>query len=162
MSANRKLLAVVLALAAVGLALLVTLGPGSQDSEVAADWGVIAPDTARAQAQQFIQDWRSIELSAEEERTKVRALERIPAPCCDDNPISTCCCPCNLAKAVWGMSARLIAHEGAGADEVERQVRGWLEGINPDGWAGDACYEGRCDRPFHVDGCGGMDERMIF
>jgi hypothetical protein len=126
------------------------------------DWGVLTPEVARAQAAAFIADYRSIGLTPDQERTKIRALEAIPAPCCDDNSIATCCCPCNLAKAVWGLSARLIAEEGAGVRQVRESVRGWLHAVNERGWSGDACYVGRCDRPFHVYGCGGMDERMIF
>lgn len=164
MKRNGRWLGAVVLFVAVGVAGLFYYGndPWVRDSGEMTDWGLVTPETARAHAAGFIADYRSMQLTAEQERTKIRALEAIPAPCCDDNSIATCCCPCNLAKAVWGLSARLIVEEGAGVEEVRSNVRGWLHAVNEQGWSGDACYRGRCDRPFHVDGCGGMDDRMVF
>ena len=86
----------------------------------------------------------------------------MPAPCCADNTMATCCCPCNMAKAVWGYSAWLIVEKGYDADQLEKEVRRWLADANPNGWSGEACYKGGCSRSFDQDGCGGMVEGYIF
>ncbi len=92
-----------------------------------------------------------------------RALSQIPAPCCSNNTALTCCCPCNMAQTWWGLAKHLIADEGYGVEEVKAAVEEWFEFINPDGFSGDVCYTGGCDRPFADNGCGGMDpQRVVF
>lgn len=136
--------------------------------------------------QQFI-DWHnSIELSAEEQAIRDEALSSQVAPCCDEYPMSTCCCECNLARSVWGLSAYLITEKGYGVDLVQESASQWLhfirpdyyvgraledEGTDPERWGfttGSSCFAGDCDRPFyaetssgHLGGCGGMNE-LIF
>jgi hypothetical protein len=66
-----------------------------------------------------------------------------------------------MAKSWWGLSNHLIADGGYGAEEVRAAVEGWIEFINPEGFSGDACYTSGCPRPFHRDGCGGMDEDRV-
>jgi hypothetical protein len=116
----------------------------------------------REETARLIAHYHAIELSPEQERLKTEALEAIPAPCCDDNSLATCCCPCNLAKASWGLAAWLITEQGYGAEEIRQATRDWLAAANPNGFAGNACYTpGGCARPMHQDGCGGMDDRRV-
>lgn len=118
-------------------------------------------DGSRAELERFIGYYKSIPLTAEQERVKVEALAAIPAPCCADNPLATCCCPCNMAKAAWGMAAWLITEKDYGAEQVRSAAESWLAAANPDGFTGDACYTGGCNRPVHRNGCGGMDDRQV-
>ena len=111
---------------------------------------------ARQQASEFIALFHSIVLTEEQERTKNEALSVLPAPCCADKSIATCCCPCNLAKSVWGLSHFLIAERSSDVLEVRRVVQEWMEFTNQNGYTGDACYIGQCNRPFEANGCGGM------
>ena len=114
-----------------------------------------------AEARELIAAYHSIRLTPEQEQLKVEALSTIPAPCCDKNPLATCCCPCNMAKAAWGLAARLIVEEGAGVSEVREATEDWLRKINPDGFTGDACFTGGCNRSFEHNGCGGMNESRV-
>lgn len=116
----------------------------------------------RAEAAKYIGDYNSYRLTPDQEGIKTAALEKIKAPCCDDNSMATCCCPCNMAKAVWGMSAYLIVEEGYDARQLEKAVRDWLAAANPNGFSGRACYTSGCGRSFDQDGCGGMIEGYIF
>ena len=124
--------------------------------------------------QQFIDYYNTSTLTAEQENVKREALLPLKAPCCDDNSMATCCCPCNLAKSVWGLSDYLIAEKGYGIEEVRESTLQWLRfarsdyyvaqelrdrGVDPDEYGlpkGDGCYVGRCELPFASDGCGGM------
>ncbi|HUO85898.1 MAG TPA: hypothetical protein VM617_00790 [Thermoanaerobaculia bacterium] len=116
---------------------------------------------SREETARFIGYYGSIRLTPEQERVKVEALTAIPAPCCSNNSLATCCCPCNLAKAAWGLSAWLITEKGSGPEEVRQAARDWLAAAAPDGFSGDACYRGGCARPIHQNGCGGMDDRQV-
>jgi hypothetical protein len=133
--------------------------------------------------QQLI-DWHnSIELSTEQQAVRDAALSQLAAPCCDEYPMSTCCCECNLARGVWGLSAYLIAEKGYGADQVREAALQWLHFIRPDYYVASGleqegispglygfstestCFADHCDRAFytetssgHPGGCGGMDE----
>jgi hypothetical protein len=102
---------------------------------------------------------RSIQLTAKQRAVMHEALSSVRAPCCADRTAATCCCPCNMAKTWWGLSKHLIAERDYGADRVREAVIDWIGFINPDGFSGDACYAGRCNEPFHKNGCGGMSER---
>jgi hypothetical protein len=115
----------------------------------------------KEQTKEFIAYSDSIQLTPEQELVKQEALSRIPAPCCSDNSAYTCCCPCNMAKSWWGLSKHLIVYGGYGAEEVGAAVEEWIEFINPAGFSGNACYSGGCQRPFHRNGCGGMDEDQV-
>ncbi|MGD2104377.1 MAG: hypothetical protein PVJ55_04590 [Anaerolineae bacterium] len=124
--------------------------------------------------QRFIDYYEATSLSAEQEQILEEALLPLKAPCCDDNPMSTCCCDCNLAKSVWGLSSYLIAEKDLGVDAVQDSALQWLRfihsdyyigreladrGVNPDRYdlpRGDSCYTGRCELPFADSGCGGM------
>jgi len=117
---------------------------------------------AASQGVEFIGYSRSIVLSPEQQKVRALALGSIPAPCCSKFSAETCCCPCNLAKSVWGLSHYLIANKGAGAAEVSENVRNWIAfaSASPKGPSGTACdTAGGCTRPISQDGCGGMNER---
>lgn len=129
----------------------------------AAASGVALPafSGTREETTRFIEYFRNIPLTPEQERTKVEALTAIPAPCCAENPLSTCCCPCNMAKAAWGLSAWLITEKGFGAEQVREATRAWLAATNPGGFSGDACHSGGCARKISQNGCGGMKEAEV-
>ena len=77
---------------------------------------------AASQAKEFIAYYHSIRLDAEQQKIYEAALGSVPAPCCSDYPILTCCCPCNAAKATWGLSRYLIAKLGYSAPQVKDTV----------------------------------------
>jgi hypothetical protein len=118
----------------------------------------------KEQTRQFIEYERTIRLTPEQEAVKKEALSQIPAPCCSDNSAYTCCCPCNMAKAIWGMAAYLITEKDADAATVRKKTEEWVRLINPDGFPGDTCYTaGGCGKAFAHDGCGGMSaDRLVF
>ncbi len=117
---------------------------------------------AASQSAEFIGYSRSIELSATQRTARNRALASIPAPCCSKFSAATCCCPCNLAKSVWGIANLLITRDHASDAEVGRAARDWIAFVNPGGFTGDVCDSGGgCGRRFSHDGCGGMDERNL-
>jgi len=126
-------------------------------------WGALPAAGIPSQAKRYIAYYRNYSRLITPAQLAIRneALGSIPAPCCDEYSIATCCCPCNLAKTVWGLASHLIVERGAGVATVKREVERWLTTINPEGAAGDACKRGRCEHPFHEDGCGGMNERRI-
>lgn len=128
------------------------------DSDPAFDFRNVA-----ARATEFMGYDRSITLTSGQREVKGRALSAIPAPCCKDYAIRTCCCPCNLARSVWGLARYAIAKRGYGEAQVKGAVQEWLRAVNTSGFSGSACHRGRCGRPFAADGCGGMDEgRLVF
>lgn len=110
------------------------------------------------QAASFIAYNESIALAVAQQKTMDAALSGIPAPCCAEYSMATCCCPCNLAKSAWGLSKYLIAERGYSAPKVKKTAVEWLSVINPGGFSGDACFSGGCGRPFAQNGCGGMSE----
>ncbi|MGH9367283.1 MAG: hypothetical protein ACRD3M_06390 [Thermoanaerobaculia bacterium] len=117
---------------------------------------------APSQSAEFIGYARSLRLTPAQQQLRDRVLERIPAPCCAKFPARTCCCPCNLAKSIWGLSNFVIARENADAAALEKAVRGWIRFVNPGGFTGNACdTAGGCARKFSANGCGGMDERNL-
>lgn len=124
-------------------------------------WSRLPAAESRREAEQYIRWYHTIALTPEQEAIKQAALEAIPAPCCSSFSMATCCCPCNLAKAAWGLAAHDVAVRGYDAAAVRHDVERWLASINPRGAAGDACQRGRCTLPFHRDGCGGMKEGHI-
>lgn len=115
----------------------------------------------REETERFIAYYKSIRLTPEQERVKVEALASIPAPCCSNNPLATCCCPCNMAKAAWGLSAWLIGEKSYDAAQVRQAAKDWLAAANPGGFSGDACDKGGCSRPIRENGCGGMNDAQV-
>lgn len=117
----------------------------------------------RAQTKQFIAWSDSIRLTPEQEKIKEEVLSSIPTTCCSKFSMLTCCCACNMAKTIWGLSNHMLAHEGADAKRLRAAVLEWTRFIGPKGFTGDACFKGGCARPFTDNGCGGMDsEKVVF
>jgi hypothetical protein len=117
---------------------------------------------APSQTAEFIGYNRSIVLTAAQRKVRDKALSAIPAACCSKFSAATCCCECNLAKSVWGLSNVMIARERATAAEVQSAARQWLKFVNGRGFTGDVCdAPGGCGRNFSNNGCGGMDERNL-
>ncbi len=144
------LVSVVVVLAAFGVgALLAPPASGEGDTDL------------QALAAKYIGYESSIRLTPAQEQIKKEALEAIPAPCCSDNTMYTCCCPCNLARAVWGLSAYLITEKGAGVAQVRKSAEEWIAKIGPQGFSGDVCYTGGCGRPMSQNGCGGMSPSQL-
>lgn len=123
--------------------------------------GTVNFTDARRQAAEFISYNDSIVLSPDQKKVMDEALSSIPAPCCAQYSIATCCCPCNLAKSTWGLSKSLIANQHANVAQVRAAASEWLRFTNPDGYTGDACFTKGCNRSFERNGCGGMDEGHI-
>lgn len=165
---NRKTYTVLGAAVLILAAFLVLQATGTASATGAAAEPVVTAggvelNAVEAQTRQFVRWEQDIELTPEQERIRVEALSAIPAPCCSDNTAATCCCPCNMARSVWGLSKHLITEKGAGVEEVRRAARDWFEFINPDGFSGDVCYTGGCNRAFEHNGCGGMNkDRPVF
>ena len=150
-STARYLFAAALVAAATLTLASVTIGSEGASS------GPIEFTDARAQGAEFMEHYYNIELTPEQDAIKRAALEPLPAPCCSDNSAYTCCCPCNLSKTIWGLSALLITEHGADAQTVQNQVKDWIAYVNPNGYSGNVCTRaGGCPKPFAEDGCGGM------
>ena len=118
-------------------------------------------DDVKARGVEFIGWSSSIRLTPDQERTKRQALSTIPAPCCKEYSIATCCCPCNLAKSVWGLANYAIAALGYDAAQTRALTLEWLEATNPAGYSGDSCHRGGCPKRFSANGCGGMKEDAV-
>lgn len=116
---------------------------------------------SRDEMQTFIGYHETIRLSPEQERLKVEALSAMPAPCCSRYSLATCCCPCNMAKAAWGLAAWLITEKGYDAEQVRQAEADWLKVGNPRGFSGDSCFSGGCTRPMRENGCAGMKQDSI-
>ena len=115
----------------------------------------------KSQTEAFISYFQDIALSPEQVQIRDEALTAIPAPCCDSYSAATCCCVCNLARSIWGLSNYLIYEEEYSVVEVRGAVTEWLAFTNPKGYSGNACFNGGCGRPFYRDGCGGMEEGKL-
>jgi hypothetical protein len=127
-----------------------------------------------ANTQRFIDYYEATALSPAQQAIVDEALGTLPAVCCDDNSMATCCCPCNLAKSVWGLCGYLVVEQGYGVEEVRESASQWLHFIHGDYFVrqelarrdvdpgdfgvshGDACYVGKCEMAFTDGGCGGM------
>ena len=118
-------------------------------------------EDVEGQSREFMQWERTVKLTPEQEAVKKAALEAIPAPCCNDNSAYTCCCSCNVSRTIWGLSNYLIAKQSADAETVRNKVSEWIAFVNPAGYSGKICYTGGCPRPFHKDGCGGMNANQL-
>jgi hypothetical protein len=123
---------------------------------------------------QFIEYYNTHQLMAAQDAIKKDALTALRAPCCDDKTAYTCCCDCNLAKSLWGLSAHLIVDKNYDAAAVRAAALQWLQFTRPDYYRVvemeqqgldpvaeglprvNSCYEGLCEMPFSQRGCGGM------
>ena len=118
-------------------------------------------DDVLQQTKQFIAYNRSITLTPQQAVVMKEALSAMPAPCCSNYTAASCCCKCNMARTIWGLSKHMIAHQNQGVEEVRQGVSDWIKSINPGGFSGRACFNGGCNRPFNKDGCGGMKASNI-
>ena len=118
-------------------------------------------DDVKARTTEFIAWSNTIRLTPEQEKTKRQALGSIPAPCCAEYSIATCCCPCNLAKTVWGLANYAIARLGYDTAQTRALTVEWLQATNPAGYSGDSCHRGGCPKRFSANGCGGMKEDAV-
>ncbi|MEW6749481.1 MAG: hypothetical protein AB1505_00700 [Candidatus Latescibacterota bacterium] len=150
------------AVAALGGGVLaLALGTALRQTPEEVHAGQETADDTRAEAAEYIARYHALSLTPSQAEMRKEALSAIPAPCCQEYSIETCCCPCNLAKSVWGLAASLIVEQGYDAPQVTAAVKEWLRSTNERGYSGDACFQGGCERPFHENGCGGMDEERI-
>ncbi len=133
--------------------------------------------------QMFIDWYNTIDLTAAERAMRNKALVSLPAPCCDDYPMSTCCCVCNLSRSVWGLCAYLITEKGYTVDQLRAAALQWGHFIRPDYYVAQtledggrtptiygvstdsSCFSDRCELPFYrkvgpryIGGCGGMED----
>jgi len=113
------------------------------------------------QTRKFIEYYKTIRLTPEQEEIKRAALGPLKAVCCKDFSALTCCCPCNFSKSLWGMTHYLIAKKGYDAAQVQEAAKAWIAHVNPNGFSGDVCQTGGCDRSFAQNGCGGMDDQAV-
>lgn len=158
MNARRRGFAVALLILGVPICASVALERAASREEAAP----IRFFDAASQSAEFIGYSRSIALNTEQKAIRDKALSAMPAACCDKFSQATCCCPCNLARTVWGLSNYLIARKNASAAQVQAAVHDWLKFVNPEGFSGDICDSpGGCGKNFGNDGCGGMDERNL-
>ncbi len=129
--------------------------------------------------QQFISYYNATRLTPAQKSIMQDALLPLKAPCCDDNSMATCCCPCNLAKSVWGLSSYLIVEKNYDADQVRESALEWLHfihsnyyiiqelksrGVDPATYGlshENPCYVGKCELPFMQGGCGGMGDLRL-
>lgn len=136
-----------------------------------------------ANTQMFIDWYNTIELTQAEHMMRDEALAVFVAPCCDEYPMSTCCCECNLSRSIWGLCAYLISEHGYSIDQLRVAALQWSQFIRPDYYVAQAlekagrnavlygvstessCFTDRCELPFHrevgtryIGGCGGMED----
>ncbi len=123
--------------------------------------GTLKYTDVHSQTAEFIGYNKSIVLTKQQERIKLEVLSSIPASCCSSYSMATCCCPCNLAKSVWGLSNYLVAKKNYDAPRLKQAVLEWMKFTNKNGYSGDACFQDNCNQPFQQNGCGGMNETRI-
>jgi hypothetical protein len=138
-------------------------------------------------AQHFADWFYEIQLSPEQAARVEEALSPIPAPCCDDNSVFSCCCTrngkiCNLTRSARGLAHWLVSQRGFGVEEVRAAVEEWLRFLKPEYYlareleargldptqygllaheAYESCYQGQCAAPLDAGGCGGMGLEVI-
>lgn len=133
---------------------------GSGETDAPASKKPAAARDVRALTARYIGWSDSILLTPEQQQIKAEVLSSIPTVCCSKFSMLTCCCACNMAKTIWGLSNHMLAHEGADARKLRAAVLGWTRLVGK-GFTGDACLAGGCGRPFAKNGCGGMDSEKV-
>ena len=143
--------------------LLAGLGAGFQAiaGEEEVDWSSGKYTGSEEEVLTLMAFYDAIELSDEQEAVRMEALGPLPAACCNEFSMATCCCECNLSRSIWGLSKHLIAERGADAMTVRSAVEAWVATINPGGYEGKTCMTGQCGKPFKEDGCGGMNKHHL-
>ncbi len=151
----KMLIAVLLLLSFFSGSLPIVANPAKRDD------GPLAFTNVASQTRTFIGYYRSIQLNPRQKMIMDEALGSIPAPCCKNFSARTCCCPCNFAKSLWGLSNYLIAKQHYNVAQVRKAATQWISFTHSSGFAGDACQKGRCQLPTSKDGCGGMNENNL-
>ncbi len=116
---------------------------------------------SRAEVLKLMEYEKFHDLTPEQEALRVAGLENIKAPCCAEYSAATCCCPCNLAKALWGFTKKMILEDQATAGQIQVEAEAWLANISVEEFTGDACFDGGCGRSMRHNGCGGMQEEDV-
>lgn len=135
--------------------------PAKAPARTAAPSAPLKFEAVEQQTRTFIEHYKTIRLTPEQEKIKTAALSPLKAVCCKDFSALTCCCPCNFSKSLWGMTHYLIAKKGYNAAQVQEAAKAWIAYVNPKGFSGDVCQTGGCNRAFAKNGCGGMDDRAL-
>ena len=135
--------------------------PAKAPAKTATPSATMKFEAVEPQTRKFIEYYKTIRLTPEQERVKTAALSPLKAVCCKDFSALTCCCPCNFSKSLWGMTHYLIAQKGYNAAQVQEAAKAWIAYVNPNGFSGDVCQTGGCNRSFAKNGCGGMDDRAL-
>ena len=154
---NRSwILSFALVLAAVAAA---AVAFAAEDST--ADW--LEGDFAgtRAEVEELMAYYEAIQLTEEQESLRVEALQPLPAACCNQFSAATCCCECNLSRALWGLSKFLIVEKEASAEQVRESAKAFYASVNDDAFPGNTCMTGKCGLPFKEGGCGGMNKNHL-
>jgi hypothetical protein len=136
-------------------------GLGAWAGEGEVDWSSGKYTGSEEEVLTLMAFYDSIQLTAEQEAVRQEALGPLPAACCNEFSMATCCCECNLSRSIWGLSKHLIAERGADAEQVRGAVQAWVATINPGGYEGKTCMTGQCGKPFKEDGCGGMNKHHL-
>lgn len=145
-----------IAVLATSIWYLPACSPEQRESEPAVN---IQFTGARNEVERNLYHYENISLTTSQEERMQRALGPLSAPCCSDFSMATCCCECNLARSVWGLSKHLISERNLGEEAVRTAAVDWIEAINPRGFSGDVCATGGCGRSFMEGGCGGMTRK---
>lgn len=133
---------------------------------------------------QFFADWfYTVELTPEQATVVKQVLSEIPAPCCDDNSVYSCCCTkngeiCNLTRSARGLAHWLVTARGFEGEDLKAAVEEWLRFAHRDYYLAQAlrergispgkyglstrgtCYQGECELPMRRGGCGGMGSQV--
>ncbi|MEM7583356.1 MAG: hypothetical protein AAF560_08255 [Acidobacteriota bacterium] len=142
-------------------ALALALGSSGETTDSGDAWLAGEFKGDRAEVQKLMDHYEAIRLTPEQEKIRREALGPIPAACCNEFSMATCCCECNLSRSLWGLSKYLIVEKQADAKQVRDSVTAWIEVLNPDGYEGNTCQTGRCNLPFDKGGCGGMNKHRL-
>ncbi|MDY7091601.1 MAG: hypothetical protein SX243_01375 [Acidobacteriota bacterium] len=66
-----------------------------------------------------------------------------------------------MTRFIGGLAKFLITRRGASVEVVRKAATAWIAELNPEGFSGDACFSGGCNKPFSEGGCGGMSEKRL-
>ena len=141
------------------VAVLAMTSAGAAPPSKAAPGKMVFKDV-KTQTLEFI-GYADMSLAPEQQKIKDDVLSSIPTVCCKKFSMKTCCCPCNMAMTIWGLSNYMLVVKSADATRLKTAVLGWVRFIGPNGYTGDACFTAGCNRPFAKNGCGGMDRNNV-
>lgn len=145
---------IIIAFATFTMASAVAVQPSTADPKIPVFKDV------KAQTLEFMR-YADMTLTPDQQKIKDDVLSAIPTVCCKKFSMKTCCCPCNMAMTIWGLSNYMLVVKSADATRLKTAVLGWVRFIGPNGYTGDACFTAGCNRPFAKNGCGGMDRNNV-